>query len=361
MTAARKTAAEGLFKNARLFYKNFAGVTNRSQATTKYQNDPAKMQAWENAFASFTKAERAASDWGLDTTEIKMQADAAAQTNKTQFNWFESMVENSDITGTTAGQKAVTLAVSKLPQVLQDAVRYLKASPAAFNSDISTYRTEHNDYMNMRSKAGIPEDWTWSQIVAAKSGVKQVIDGKKQDVVAYLRPARTTYWDYFTQMKEKATIANRYRDLLLGSYSKTQLSNILEPRSLVKTKVEGRWPDNGATMYAKGGYVEGAGTGTSDSIPAMLSNGEFVMRAKAVSTYGPAFMNALNQQQIMPRYALAAASSSQMGAQVVYLSPEDRNLLRAAIDRPVNLYTENARIAQSANAGNVLLAQRGRN
>ena len=33
---------------------------------------------------------------------------------------------------------------------------------------------------------------------------------------------------------------------------------------------------------ASGGYISGDGTGTSDSIPAMLSNGEFVVRAKAV-------------------------------------------------------------------------------
>jgi hypothetical protein len=46
---------------------------------------------------------------------------------------------------------------------------------------------------------------------------------------------------------------------------------------------------------------------------------------------------------------------------MVYLSPEDRALLRAAVDRPIALYTENSKIAQSANAGNVLLAQRGSN
>jgi hypothetical protein len=33
--------------------------------------------------------------------------------------------------------------------------------------------------------------------------------------------------------------------------------------------------------FANGGYVRGPGTGTSDSIPAMLSNGEFVVNAKA--------------------------------------------------------------------------------
>lgn len=113
--------------------------------------------------------------------------------------------------------------------------------------------------------------------------------------------------------------------------------------------------------FAAGGLVTGPGNGTSDSIAARLSNGEFVMQASAVRSYGLDFMNSLNQQQLSPRYAMQAAAPQAAAAQVVYLSPEDRNLLRAAIDRPVNLYTENARIAQSANAGNVVLAQRGRN
>ena len=45
--------------------------------------------------------------------------------------------------------------------------------------------------------------------------------------------------------------------------------------------------------YATGGLVEGAGTGTSDSIPAMLSNGESVMTARATSAYS-GILSALN-------------------------------------------------------------------
>lgn len=114
------------------------------------------------------------------------------------------------------------------------------------------------------------------------------------------------------------------------------------------------------TGYKDGGLVLGAGSGTSDSIPAMLSNREFVINAAAVKHYGVDFMNSLNQMRTTRPYTpTSAASSGNAGSGVVYLSPEDRQLLRAAIDRPIALYTENQKIAQSANAGNVLLAQRG--
>lgn len=46
--------------------------------------------------------------------------------------------------------------------------------------------------------------------------------------------------------------------------------------------------------FAVGGYVSGEGTGTSDSIPARLSNGESVMTAKATSMFSP-ILSAFNQ------------------------------------------------------------------
>ena len=114
--------------------------------------------------------------------------------------------------------------------------------------------------------------------------------------------------------------------------------------------------------FSTGGLVTGLGSSTSDSINARLSNGEFVINAAAVNRVGVGFLNAINNQQSLPvpaRTMQVSAPSST--SNVVYLSPDDRALLRAAIDRPVNLYTENTKIAQSANEGNVLLARRGKN
>lgn len=52
---------------------------------------------------------------------------------------------------------------------------------------------------------------------------------------------------------------------------------------------------------AEGGYISGPGTGTSDSIPARLSNGEFVVRASAVAKHR-AVLEAINSNRI-PRFA----------------------------------------------------------
>lgn len=55
-----------------------------------------------------------------------------------------------------------------------------------------------------------------------------------------------------------------------------------------------RWKGAFGKGFATGGSVDGPGTGTSDSIPAMLSNGEYVLNAQAVDRLGVPFLNGLN-------------------------------------------------------------------
>lgn len=54
--------------------------------------------------------------------------------------------------------------------------------------------------------------------------------------------------------------------------------------------------------FATGGYVTGPGTATSDSIPARLSAGEYVLRADAVRRVGVEFLHALNGGLFAPRW-----------------------------------------------------------
>ena len=68
----------------------------------------------------------------------------------------------------------------------------------------------------------------------------------------------------------------------IASTIATVIANMTTAISLVKS-----------AKFADGGLVEGSGTGTSDSIPAMLSNGESVMTAKATSMFAP-LLSAIN-------------------------------------------------------------------
>ena len=52
--------------------------------------------------------------------------------------------------------------------------------------------------------------------------------------------------------------------------------------------------DTSRVSRAQGGPIYGPGTKTSDSIPAMLSHGEYVVKASSVDKYGTGFLNAIN-------------------------------------------------------------------
>ncbi|MBT2537194.1 phage tail tape measure protein [Arthrobacter sp. ISL-69] len=67
--------------------------------------------------------------------------------------------------------------------------------------------------------------------------------------------------------------------------------------------------------YPGGGLLTGPGTGTSDSMIARVSNGEFIVRQAAVAKYGVGFLSALNKGTLAPAsgYIGATGSSSPTG------------------------------------------------
>lgn len=78
----------------------------------------------------------------------------------------------------------------------------------------------------------------------------------------------------------------------------TVLANIATAISTVKS-----------AKFATGGKVTGPGTGTSDSIPAMLSNGEFVMTAAATKMFEPLLMTMNNIGRGVPMQVLNSSQS----------------------------------------------------
>jgi len=79
-------------------------------------------------------------------------------------------------------------------------------------------------------------------------------------------------------------------------------------------------PTNTVPQYAAGGSVRGPGSGTSDSILARLSNGEYVMRAAAVRKYGTNLLDNLNGLNV-PKFSNGGAVG-----QVESMSPQTKNI-----------------------------------
>jgi TP901 family phage tail tape measure protein len=194
------------------------------------------------------------------------------------------------------------------------------------------------------------------------------------NVDANTDPARRALNDFIAEVNaSKATVTVTAKEPSKAERKKaleTERDRLLALRDAQKIRNTPEWQlynqqylaykgviDSG--KYAQGGLVKGPGSSQSDSINARLSRDEYVMQASAVNRYGAGLFNALNNQQI----PISAMGGSSMGggSGVVYLSSMDRQLLQAAIDRPITLRTSDRVIAQSANNGNKELAKRGSN
>lgn len=99
---------------------------------------------------------------------------------------------------------------------------------------------------------------------------------------------------------------------------------------------------NGDFTYARGGWVNGPGTGTSDSIAARLSNGEFVMRADMARLYGPMLERMNSGLPAIPAMPVPFANDN---SAVFAAMVREMQALRAEV---AQLRAENARVTAAA-------------
>lgn len=86
-------------------------------------------------------------------------------------------------------------------------------------------------------------------------------------------------------------------------------------------------------QLAGGGYVEGPGTGTSDDIPAMLSNGEYVIPAARVTQYGLGLMESLrtgSYELERQHFAKGGQATKKKSKKPKKLSEQEKRDIRAA-------------------------------
>lgn len=102
-----------------------------------------------------------------------------------------------------------------------------------------------------------------------------------------------------------------------------------------KTQFEA--PDAGNQQrrkLASGGYVSGPGTSTSDSIPASLSNGEFVMNARSTSAFLP-MLTAMNNAGNQARFAAGGLVTPNIGS---LTTDNITQAIATGMDRPIKTY-----------------------
>ncbi|MGW0785749.1 hypothetical protein [Streptomyces sp. NPDC002913] len=150
-------------------------------------------------------------------------------------------------------------------------------------------------------------NWT-SQIETAKAKLKTLPPSKQAEVRARISDLQAKVAaarrDLSTLQNRVITVTTRF--VTVGDSSAAR--NGASHGSNLK------YANGGLVGYPGGGMVTGPGTGTSDSILARVSNGEFVIRAKSVARYGARFLAAINEGRLGMAATVGGAGGSMAGA-----------------------------------------------
>lgn len=123
------------------------------------------------------------------------------------------------------------------------------------------------------------------------AGIREQIDALNKD------------FDKIRDVKVDPTLSEEAKQKLIADMEQlaARLGQILTLTATVSTSIT-ESPATAPQQFATGGSVRGPGTGTSDSILARLSNGEYVLRAAAVRHYGTGLLDQMNGLAI-PQFA----------------------------------------------------------
>ena len=139
-----------------------------------------------------------------------------------------------------------------------------------------------------------------SQTQQALNAVKTAVDAVPTEKTTALEADTAAAETALTELKAALDAIPAEKTVLVRTVSAGGTPTFSDAASAWNSELNG---------YASGGAVRGPGTGTSDSILARLSNGEFVMRAAAVRHYGADLLSRLNQLRL-PRFAEGGLVSS---------------------------------------------------
>ncbi|MFG3426134.1 hypothetical protein [Streptomyces californicus] len=147
-----------------------------------------------------------------------------------------------------------------------------------------------------------------TKLAAAKTKLRSVPDSRKAQVRAEIgdlqRKLGQARYELSTLRDRSVTVTTRY--VVVGDSSAA--------RKAGSHGSQLKYADGGLVGFPTGGMVTGPGTGTSDSILARVSNGEFVVRAKSVAKYGARFLAAINEGRLGMAATVGGAGGNMAGA-----------------------------------------------
>ena len=227
--------------------------------------------------------------------DLKNQAKEIVDELNKEFEDAEKARKDSDIMNGGTGEEDDSAKLERYKAFLQskmDAYKDYAAVQEQLQKDLSDAEVKEQEEAN-KKKAALQEEqlkMMSDMIQTMGDGLSEFFESEDKSLHSFLKSMLTSILDAI-----EIAVNAYYAQILAKEIASKSWGGIASAAALmVLIKAAFAGAKAAVKGFSTGGYVQGSGTGTSDSIPARLSNGESVMTAKATSMFSP-ILSAFNQ------------------------------------------------------------------
>lgn len=227
--------------------------------------------------------------------DLKDQAKEIVDELNKEFEDAEKARKDADIMNGGTGEEDDTAKLERYKAFLEQKLATTQENVEAqkqLQQELhdTTLQLQADENKNKQQKLQEQNQMIADYIGAVSDGLSSFFESQDLTFHNFLKTMLTTYLDAIEKQITATYAAILADSILHGGWAgvasaAAKLALIKAAFAAAKAAVKG---------FSTGGYVQGSGTGTSDSIPARLSNGESVMTAKATSMFSP-ILSAFNQ------------------------------------------------------------------
>lgn len=227
--------------------------------------------------------------------DLKNQAKEIVDELNKEFEEAEKKRKDSDIMNGGTGEEDDAAKLERYKAFLEQKLAMTQENVEAqkqLQQELhdTNLQLQADENKNKKQKLQEQNQMIADYILAIGDGLAAFFDSQDLTFHNFLKTMLTTYLDAI----EKQMSAT-YVHILATSIAESGWAGVASAAAkLALIKAAFAAAKAAVKGFSTGGYVQGAGTGTSDSIPARLSNGESVMTAKATSMFSP-ILSAFNQ------------------------------------------------------------------
>ena len=227
--------------------------------------------------------------------DLKNQAKEIVDELNKEFEDAEKARKDADIMNGGTGEEDDTAKLERYKAFLEQKLEMTQENVEAqkqLQQELhdTTLQLQADENKNKQQKLQEQNQMIADYIGAIGDGLSSFFESQDLTFHNFLKTMLTTYLDAIEKQITATYAAILADSILHGGWAgvasaAAKLALIKAAFAAAKAAIKG---------FSTGGYVQGSGTGTSDSIPARLSNGESVMTAKATSMFSP-ILSAFNQ------------------------------------------------------------------